>query len=128
MKASVEEAITGLRSMFPHATVTVEEDGDGGARVRVEPVELGEKYSPARTWMGGHIPPQCPYADVYPLFMGAEVLRSDGQTCPAPVSAGHTFMGLPALQISRRTNRLDPTLQTVAHKFQKVLHWLQHTL
>lgn len=126
MKSTVEEAVKGLRVTFPSGEVFVQETPDGGAYVRVEPIELGPKFRPERTWIAGHIPPQCPYADVYPLFIGGDVTRADGKPWVAPVTPCANFMGRPALQISRRTNRLDPNVQTVALKFQKVLHWLQH--
>lgn len=125
MKSYVERAVNGLREAFPQAELAVEDDGAGGAYVRIEPVELGPRFVPQRTWMGGHLPPQFPYADVYPLFIGSEVVRADGAAFSAPITAGHHFRGRPALQISRRTNRLDPAVQTAAMKFQKVLHWLR---
>jgi hypothetical protein len=126
MQSMVEQAVNGLREAFPQAELSVEEDGAGGAYVRIEPIELGPKFIPQRTWIGGHLPPQFPYADVYPLFIGAEVARADGATFSPPITAGHNFRGRPALQISRRTNRLDPAVHTAAIKFQKVLHWLRN--
>lgn len=126
MNSNVEQAVTALREAFPHAELTVEDDGAGGAYVRIEPIELGPRFIPERTWVGGHLPPQLPYADVYPLFIGSEVTRSDRRAFSAPITLGHNFRGKPALQISRRTNRLDPTVQTAALKFQKVLHWLRN--
>jgi hypothetical protein len=126
MNSNVEQAVNALRETFPHTELAVEDDGAGGAYVRIEPIELGPRFAPQRTWVGGHLPPQLPYADVYPLFIGSEVARADGATLSAPITAGHSFRGRPALQISRRTNRLDPTVQTAALKFQKVLHWLRN--
>lgn len=126
MNSNVEQAVNALREAFPQAQLAIEEDGAGGAYVRVEPVELGARFKPERTWIGGHLPPQLPYADVYPLFIGSDVVMADGRPCSAPVTSGHNFRGSPALQISRRTNRLDPTVQTAAMKFQKVLHWLRN--
>lgn len=126
MNANVEQAVRSLREAFPHAALAVEEDGAGGAYVRIEPVELGPRFVPRETWVGAHLPPQLPYADVYPIFIGSDVARADGVAFSAPITAGHSFRGAQALQISRRTNRLDPALQTPALKFQKVLHWLRN--
>lgn len=123
MLAKVVEAIEGLKLAFPDAAIETHEDGAGGARVIVHPVTLGAGFAPQTTWMGGHITAQCPYADIYPIFIGSDVHRTSGRQFEAPVTAGHNFNGRPALQISRRTNRLEPTLQTAAIKFQKVLHW-----
>lgn len=125
MKAGVEQALHALREAFPQAALAVEEDGAGGAYVLLEPVDLGAKFTPSSTWIGGHLPPQLPYADVYPLFIGAEVARKDRASFSAPITVGHKFRGRSALQISRRSNRLDPAVQTAAMKFQKVLHWLR---
>lgn len=126
MNSNVEQAVGALCTAFPDAAVTVEEDGAGGAYVQIEPVDLGPRFTPGHTWMGGHLPPQLPYADVYPLFIGAEVAHADGRAFSPPITPGHNFRGRAALQVSRRTNRLDPATQTAALKFQKVLHWLRN--
>lgn len=120
------QAIDSLRRDFSEAVIEAEEDGSGGAYVIVEPIKVGPKFDPQQTWMGGHITAQFPYADIYPLFIGADVRRADSSAFVPPISPGHTFRGRPALQISRRTNRLDPQHQTAACKFQKVLYWLIH--
>lgn len=125
MTPGVEQALDGIRKAFPNAQVSVQDDGSGGAYVFVEPVEIGSNYVPASTWIGGHLPPQLPYADVYPLFIDAGVRLSTGAMPPAPITPGHNFRGRPALQISRRTNRLDPTFQTAAGKFLKVINWIK---
>src|SRR5258708_7043669 len=117
MTPGVEQGIAGIRRSFPEAEIHVEEDGSGGAYVTVSPVEIGEKFRPNTTWIGGHLPAQLPYADVYPLFIGSDVTRVDGSAFSAPITAGHSFRGRGAIQISRRTNRLDPNSQTAAGKF-----------
>jgi hypothetical protein len=122
----VAGAVESLRKAFPEAVVDADDDGAGGAYVIVHPVTLGEKFAPLTTWIGGHITAQFPYSDIYPVFIGAEVHRSSGAAFVPPITPGHSFHGRPALQISRRTNRLDPVLQTAAWKFQKVLYWLIH--
>lgn len=126
MLPPVLEAVETIRKAFPDSVVEAKDDGSGGAYVIVEVVPLGEKYVPQSTWMGGHIPPQFPYTDIYPLFIGAEVRLTSGAPFTAPITANHTFCGRVALQISRKSNRLDPALQTAACKFLKVLYWLTH--
>jgi hypothetical protein len=120
----VADAVESLRKAFPDAVVDARDDGSGGAYVILDSVTLGSKFVPDKTWMGGHIPPQYPYSDIYPLFIGADVRFASGAPFVAPITANHTFCGRPALQISRRTNRLEPSLQTAPYKFQKVLYWL----
>lgn len=126
MLPAVQEAIDGIQKAFPDSHLVITDDGSGGAYVLVEGVNLGSKFFPETTWIGGHIPPQVPYADVYPLFIGGDVRLSNGKPFEAPITTGHSFCGRPAIQISRKTNRLDPALQTPACKFMKVLYWLEN--
>lgn len=123
MTPGVETAIEQLRRAFPEAEISIEPDSNGGAYVFVTPVDVGSKFKPRKTWIGAHLPPQLPYADVYPLFIGGDVVRADGSSFVAPISPV-SFQGRAALQISRRSNRHDPKLQSAATKFLKVLHWL----
>lgn len=124
MTPGVSEALEQLRRCFPDSGVTVVPDSNGGVYVLIETVELGPKYAPPTTWMGGHLVPTLPYGDVYPLFIGGDVKRINGQPFVAPITAA-SFQGRPALQISRRSNRHNPQLQSAARKFTKVIHWLR---
>jgi hypothetical protein len=105
--------------------VTTAEDGQGGAHVFVDPVELGGRYAPATTWFGFQIPAQYPYADIYPVFMGSHVSRTDGVPFVAPVTNGHTYQGRAAIQISRRSAAAQMGSQTATAKIVKVLDFLQ---
>jgi hypothetical protein len=127
MTPGVEKAIEQLRHTFPDSEIQVQPDSNGGAYVFVMPVDVGPRLTPRKTWMGAHLPPQLPYTDVYPLFIGNEVVRTDGQAFVAPISPVN-FQGRNALQVSRRSNRHDPEKQTAATKFLKVLHWLETEL
>lgn len=126
MVPEVERAVAAIRESFEGANVVAEEDGAGGAYVTVDGVELGPRFTPSRTWLGGHLTAQVPYSDVYPLFIGAEVRWADGRSFSAPLSLGHNFRGRAAIQVSRRSNRRDPKLETPICKFNKVLHWLRY--
>ena len=124
MKRHVSDAIDELDRAFPSSTVTSREDGGGGAYVIVEDVVIGPKFDPSTTWLGGHITATYPYADIYPLFIGDDVRRVDGQAFQAPVTAGARFEERPALQVSRSYNRTQDYPQTAVAKFLKVLHFL----
>ena len=73
MKVEVSTGIEELKRQFSAASFT---------RARRRPgrrlssswnhVRLGPRYRPETTWMGFHIPAQYPYADIYPVFIGAE--------------------------------------------------------
>ena len=125
MNSEVAEAIEELRRAFSSSEVTTFEDGSGGAHVIVEEVELGLCFTPDVTWMGGHIPAQYPYADIYPLFMDAGVRRSDGRPFEAPITHNASYAGRAAIQISRRNNQIHSSPQTAVAKFIKVLDFLE---
>jgi len=124
VKAKVREAVEELKRAFPSSELMVSEDGEGGARVVVESVTIGTRYAPQKSWLGGHIPAQYPYADIYPVFIDATVKRRDGVAFEAPITEGHNFCGRPAIQISRRNNRMKNSGQTAIAKFLKILDFL----
>lgn len=122
---NVEQVVVLLRSEFPTSNVTFTPDGTGGGTVIIEPVNLGDRYVPVHTWLGAHLNNALPFADVYPLFIGGDVLRKNGAAHQTPISAGHTFENRSALQISKRTNNLLATADCAALKFIKVLHYIR---
>jgi hypothetical protein len=123
--APVSVAIENLRACFPHCQVTTEADGNGGARVAVEVVDLSDIYVQQQTWIAGHLVPQLPYADIYPLFVRGDLARRDGRPLGTGLSSGHMFLGRSAVQASRRSNRRDPAIELAGHKFLKVIEWLR---
>lgn len=125
LNAHVLAAIESLRACFPGKEVVIEPDGSGGARVAVEAVELSELYRQDQTWIAGHLVPQLPYADIYPLFVRADLARRDGRQLGSGLSAGHMFLNRSAVQASRRSNRRDPAIELAGHKFLKVIEWLK---
>ncbi len=125
LKTSVAEAIEGIRESFLPSMVTVIEDGQGGAHVIVENVALKGPYNQGDTWLGGHIAPFFPNADVYPLFVRGDLARRDGGALVAPVTAGHAYQSRPAVQVSRRSNGRDPSRETAAMKYMKVVTYLE---
>jgi hypothetical protein len=125
MQAQVSQAVEELKKQFASAKVDVTDDGNGGAHVLVDGIELSERFVPRHTWIAGHIPPQYPYADIYPVFIGAEVKRADGVAFQAPVTPGN-FAGRPAWQISRRNPTANRDLQPASSKFLKVLYFLEN--
>src|SRR5208337_3142513 len=124
MKVEVSTGIEELKRQFELSSFTVREDGQGGAYVLMEPVSLGPRYKPAATWMGFQIPAQYPYADIYPVFIGANIARFDGVAFAAPVTNGHSFEGRPAIQVSRRSGAAQNGLQKATAKILKILDFL----
>ena len=125
LSAPVSAAVENLRACFPNAEIVVEPDGSGGARVAVEDVELSDVYVQNQTWVAGHLVPQLPYADIYPLFVRGDLARRDARPLGTGLSTGHMFLDRSAVQASRRSNRRDPTIELAGHKFLKVIEWLR---
>ena len=126
MKRDVANAIEELKRAFPSSVVSNREDGQGGVYGVVESVCLGERFVPSVSWMGGHITALYPYADIYPVFMSADIRRVDGKDFEAPITVGHTFFDRPAIQISRRNNKIENSPQTAVAKLLKVINYLEN--
>ena len=120
----VSNAIEELRCMFDACTVEAEPDGSGGAIVVVSGIPMGCPYVQSELWIGFRITFQYPYADVYPHFTNADLARSDGRSLGGGFGTA-TFRGHPAIQISRRSNRLNPDMDTAGLKLLKVVHWMK---
>ena len=124
MKVEVSGAIEELKRQFDTCVFTLRDDGQGGAYVIMEPVQLGSRYRPEHTWVGFHIPAQYPYADIYPVFIGGDLRRAGGGTFVAPVTPGHQFEGRSAIQVSRRSGAAQNGQQKATAKILKVLDFL----
>jgi hypothetical protein len=125
MTPEVREAVEEVRRAFPASTVEVlEEEQQGGAYVLARSLFVGDQYEPSTTWAGFLITFQYPRVDVYPHFFDAGVRRKDGRPLGESFSL-QSWRGQPALQVSRRSNRLNPATDTAAVKLAKVLEWLR---
>lgn len=128
MKPDVQSAIEQVREQFSGSTVEIREDGQGGAHLLVDPVDLGAKYTDETrlTWIGFHIPFQYPFADIYPHHVRRDLARADGR----PLSEGmgqsrYEGFGRDSVQLSRRSNHRQATLETAVHKALKVIEWVR---
>lgn len=124
LKPEVVKAIESLREHFEPTEFELESDGTGGAKLRLGPVQLGDAYEQEESWIGAHIPALIPYADIYPIFLRGDLRRKDQAALVAPMTQNHTFMGKSAIQVSRRSNRRNATVETVRMKLLKVLQWV----
>jgi len=126
---NVEAALDRLRKNFPESGLDVQEDGNGGAFVVLDPVPLGHPFSQKASWMGFHVTAGCEYADCYPHFVRPDLSRIDG----SPLGEGFSSTTFqvpgaprPAVQISRRTNKaVAPSVDNPLIKLMKVLRWLR---
>jgi hypothetical protein len=120
----VEKAIEQIRASFPDCPLEFVADGAGGAFVILKNVLLGQPWTQADTWVGFQITFQYPYADVYPHFVRHDLTRADGK--PFGPGLGHAqYRNQPAVQVSRRSNKLNPATDTANLKLLKVLQWLR---
>lgn len=119
----VANAIAEIRATFSDATVDVTEDGQGGAFVVVDRVDPGPSYEQRETWVGFQITFQYPFSDCYPHFVRGDLRRKDGGGLGEGMTVG-SWQGRSAIQVSRRSNKLDPRTDTAAIKLLKVLTWL----
>lgn len=119
---SVQSAVKAVRDHFAEQPVEVADDGVGGGYVIVDRVAVGPSYIPATTWLGFHISAAYPASDVYPHYIGP-LARADGRP-HGPAFQPHTWKDRPCLQVSRRSNRWNPTIDNAALKAEKVLAWI----
>ncbi len=122
--AAGAKAIEEIRCTFEGCDVEVDADGSGGAVVVVRGVPMGGPYVQDEVWFGFHITFQYPYADVYPHFTNPDLARSDGGDLGSGFGTA-SFRGRQAIQISRRSNRLNPDTDTAALKLLKVVKWMK---
>lgn len=120
----VADAIEKIRATVTPNPVTVREDGEGGAFVIVEGADPGPLYTQTDTWIGFRITFQYPYADVYPHYVRGDLSRRDQRALGDGTSPA-TFESRPAIQLSRRSNHLNPATDTAVLKMLKVLEWLR---
>jgi hypothetical protein len=123
MTPEVDTAIKEIATAFPGCRIDVTEDGQGGAFVRLHGAALEGSYQQDTTWIGFQITHTYPYADVYPHFVRHDLSRRDGKPLGEGTSMG-SFRNEPAIQVSRRANRHNPSTDTALLKLCKVLRWL----
>lgn len=123
MKPEVQKAIDEIQAAHTDAPFTIRKDGEGGAYVILEEIDPGPIYRQRVTWIGFRITFQYPYSDTYPHYVRGDLARVDGRTLGEAMSP-MTFEGRPAIQISRRSNHINPQTDTALIKLQKVLTWL----
>lgn len=120
----VAQAIEEIESTFEGCPVEAEPDGSGGAIVLVRAIPLGSPYVQPEVWIGFQITFQYPYADVYPHFTNSDLARSDGAGLGGGFGTAQ-FRGQSAIQISRRSTRLNPETDTAALKLLKIVRWMK---
>ncbi|MEU9671583.1 hypothetical protein AB0E25_39840 [Streptomyces bobili] len=123
--APIDTALAEIRAHFGADAVSITADGSGGLYVVIDDLLVGTAYTPARTWLGFQISTAYPDADIYPHYTST-LSRTDGQPHGSAIQQV-TWQGRPnepALQISRRSNHRDSTVDTPVNKAVRILAWL----
>jgi len=117
-------AIKEICESFVGHIVDAADDGQGGARVVVQQLDLSEKYKPRYSWVGFVIGFAYPASDVYPHYLVPELARADGTGLGAGFGTVN-WNGQQATQVSRRSYHWNAEVDTAAQKLQKVLAWIR---
>ena len=137
MREAVAGAIAELEDEGPGEGVRFEEDGDGGAYVVVDGIEIGNCFSPSTSWIGFHITHSYPEAAVYPHFIDAGLRyvgegeapneHPDGNLPRAMTRGDHKMPSfeLAAVQVSRSSPRRAPGTDTALKKLLRVIDFLR---
>jgi len=123
---AIQAAVTEIEQAFPGHRIELTPENQGGAYVIVHDLAIGEGYIPATTWAGFLITFQYPYADVYPHFVRPDIKRINNTNLPQGFSGPTIWNEFQAIQVSRRSNRWKPGIDTAATKLAKVLDWIRN--
>ena len=122
---AVSDAVAKVRSAFTDHPVYAWPDGQLGAVVVIENLDLGSRWATTTSWLGFVVSYLHPEADCYPHHMRGDLQRADGQPLNPPFHPGRAFAGRPAVMVSRSSRRRDPRLDTPARKALSVLEFVQ---
>jgi hypothetical protein len=125
MTPEIAQAVEEIRTTFAGHTLTVDEEPQGGAYIIVDGLAIGTSFAPSTSWVGCLITFQYPRADIYPHFLDSNIKRADGSAFGQGLSGPVDWHDRKALQVSRRSNHLNPTIDTAATKLLKILAWLR---
>lgn len=119
-----KQALAELEASFrSHAVTHVAED-NGNVIVWVADLDIGAQYKPAVSTIAFVLSVHYPAADVYPHYLVGNPVRVSG----AELGAGMTrprWRDAEVVQVSRKSNRWNPAVDTAAIKLAKVLEWVR---
>jgi hypothetical protein len=121
VSASVAAAIAELER---HHDVAVEPDGSGGAIVTVLTIDLGPRWSPQIVDLIFAIAFNYPFAPIYPFYTEPALSRTDDGAWPSALQRVG-WRGREVMQISLRSNRWNPNVDTAAGAVAQVAHWFR---
>lgn len=127
MTQEVNEAISQIADAYGESNIQVDEDGQGGAYVVVNNIFLGHEFYPSVIWCGFYITFAYPVADVYPHFINNDLNRGDGRPFSTALQRNQIWRERTAIQISRRSNNLNPAVDTALVKLEKIIKFIKES-
>jgi hypothetical protein len=99
-----------------------EPDGEGGAFVAVEGIEIGERWAPQVITLEFQLLFNYPFAAIYPYYAPAELRRADGGELP-PALQQVGWRERQVTQVSLRSTHWDPRHDSALSKLKQAQHW-----
>jgi|HubBroStandDraft_6_1064221.scaffolds.fasta_scaffold235159_2 hypothetical protein len=120
-----QQALDEVHRIFDGHEISTQGDGSGGVFVVISGLNLTDLFVQQSTWLGFQISYLYPASDVYPHYVRPDLQRRDG----SPLGPGYSpilwgYRDTQAIQVSRRSNRWDPKLDSAAMKAIKVMSWI----
>jgi hypothetical protein len=122
---AVASAVPVVRSAFTGHAVHAWPDGQNGAFVVIDDLDLGPNWMTTHTWLGFMISYLHPDADCYPHYVRSDLCRAASLPLKAPFHPDRAFAGVPAVMVSRASRRRDPSVDSPARKALGVLEFIR---
>ncbi|MFB6340546.1 hypothetical protein ACE1ET_02435 [Saccharicrinis sp. FJH62] len=126
MKKEVIDAIHELQEAYGEDNIEVKPDGNGGALIVVKNIDIGDKFIPSKIWCGFHINHMYPMSDVYPHFVNSDLQFNGGSDLKGPYQK-REWNARNSIQVSRRSKRWNPALDTALLKLEKVIQFIRES-
>jgi hypothetical protein len=118
----LSRALDELQRAFP-GRVSVAAEEPNGAVIKIEDVELSERWSASTGHLWFLIPFHYPDAPIYPYYVTDATPNGGFVQALQPVS----WRGMPATQVSLRHNSWSPTVDTALGSVRQAIAWLCST-
>lgn len=115
----VKRAVAELERDFE---VALEPTGDGGAILTVHGLEIGQRWQPDPIDLTCELAFNYPFAAIYPYYTTPDLVRTDGGAWPSALQRVE-WRGAPRTQISLRSNRWNPQVDTALGAVTQVKRW-----
>jgi hypothetical protein len=100
-----------------------EPDGEGGAFVVVDGIELGERWSATVAALAFHLAYNYPASSIYPYYLQPDIVPADGGFPQALQRVD--WRGSPMVQVSLRQENWDPRRDNAVGAVMQTQDWLR---